>query len=213
MAAKWGLFLCDCRKTLPLDPQRLVFPTAPSVLAFASDPDRDIHDFATAVNQSRPDRVLISCCASPSLFNEALLNAGTQFSKVHFTNLKESCFSVHPDPEQAHAKATRLLRAAMEAAEAKGAPAYDPLNVGARILIAADDARGKQLAEDLGDIAQPFLVVPLAVVFLGILWGFSDRVQRDPVFRTVLALALLGTSLAVALSLAIHSTLAHIRID
>jgi hypothetical protein len=56
-------------------------------------------------------------------------------------------------------------------------------------------------------------LIPLGIVFLGILWWFSDRVQRDPVFRTVLALALLGTSLAVALSLAIHSTLVHIRIS
>ena len=55
-------------------------------------------------------------------------------------------------------------------------------------------------------------VIPLAVIFLGILWKFGDRVQRDSTLQTVLALSLLGTSLAVALSLGIHSALVHIRI-
>jgi len=55
-------------------------------------------------------------------------------------------------------------------------------------------------------------LVPLAAIFLGILWKFGDRVQRDSTLQTVLALSLLGTSLAVALSLGIHSALVHIRI-
>lgn len=55
-------------------------------------------------------------------------------------------------------------------------------------------------------------IIPLAVIFLGILWKFGDRVRRDPLLQTALALAILFTSLAVALSLGIHSTLVHIRI-
>jgi hypothetical protein len=55
-------------------------------------------------------------------------------------------------------------------------------------------------------------LIPLAVLFPGLLWKYGDRVQRDSIFQTVLALSLLGTSLAIALSLAIHSTLVHIRI-
>jgi hypothetical protein len=57
-----------------------------------------------------------------------------------------------------------------------------------------------------------FSVIPLAVIFLGILWKYGDRVQRETNLQTVLALTLLGTSLAVALSLAIHSILVHARI-
>jgi hypothetical protein len=57
-----------------------------------------------------------------------------------------------------------------------------------------------------------FSVIPLAVIFLGILWKYDDRVQREPKLQTALALTLLGTSLAVALSLAIHSILVHARI-
>lgn len=55
-------------------------------------------------------------------------------------------------------------------------------------------------------------LIPLGVVVLGLLWGAGERAQRDLVLQTVLALALLGTSLAVALSLGIHSTLVHIRL-
>jgi hypothetical protein len=56
-------------------------------------------------------------------------------------------------------------------------------------------------------------LVPLAVVFLAVLWADGDRLRQSPVLQTVAALALLGTSLAVALSLAIHSTLVHVRLS
>lgn len=55
-------------------------------------------------------------------------------------------------------------------------------------------------------------LVPLAVVFLGVLWGCGERPRRSLALQTVLALALMGTSLAIALSLGIHSTLVHIRL-
>ncbi|MBI2357491.1 MAG: hypothetical protein HYV04_01005 [Deltaproteobacteria bacterium] len=54
--------------------------------------------------------------------------------------------------------------------------------------------------------------IPLAVVFLGLLWWFGERLRQEAILRTALALALLTTSLAVALSLAIHSILVHVRI-
>jgi hypothetical protein len=56
-------------------------------------------------------------------------------------------------------------------------------------------------------------LIPLTIVFLGLLWKYDDRLEREPVLQHLLALSLLGTSLAVALSLAIHSTLVHIRIS
>jgi ferredoxin len=160
MADKWGLFLCNCHQTLSLDPERLVLPIAPSVLSFASYPETDIHEFAARANRERPDRVLIGCCAAPNLFEEAVNPDGLQAPKVHFVNLKESCFQVHSDPQQAHTKATRLLRAAMKTAEAQQAPAYNPLTTGGRILISTDSPQeGQQLAERLRDMAQPIFVV------------------------------------------------------
>ena len=163
MAAKWGLFLCNCEKTLSLDSQRLVLPIVPSVLSFASHPEIDVHEFAARAKREQLDRVLISCCAPPSLFDEALGPAGAQAPKVQFLNLKESCFQAHPDSKQAHAKATRLLRAAMETAEAQDTPTFNPLNAGGRILIATDSPQGVELAEQIRDVAQSFFVVAPAV--------------------------------------------------
>jgi hypothetical protein len=57
-----------------------------------------------------------------------------------------------------------------------------------------------------------FSLIPLAAVFLAIVWKYGERLQRDSAWQTALALALFGTSLSVALSLAIHSILVHVRI-
>lgn len=57
-----------------------------------------------------------------------------------------------------------------------------------------------------------FSIIPLAAIFLGVLWNYGEAVQSELKPQTVLALSLLGTSLAVALSLAIHSILVHARI-
>jgi len=159
MMGKWGVFLCDCRKTLPLDPQKLLLPIPP-VLSFASEPEAEVEEFAARVDREQASRVLIGCCVDQKLFDDALAQLSPRPPKAHFINLRESCFLPHADADKAHEKASRLLRAAMEAADAKETPTYNPLNVGRRILVAADGPRGKQLAERLRDIAQLFLVVP-----------------------------------------------------
>jgi hypothetical protein len=53
-------------------------------------------------------------------------------------------------------------------------------------------------------------VVPLGAVFLGVLWLTRARGLG---VRALLAIALLGTSLAIALSLAIHATIVHVRLS
>jgi ferredoxin/coenzyme F420-reducing hydrogenase delta subunit len=158
MTAKWGLFLCNCRRTLPLDLQKLVLPIAPAVLSVASEPSADIGEFAAAADRERPEQILIACCAAPDLFSNALDAAHAQSPKLHFVDLKEFCFSVHSETQQAHAKATRLLRMAMEAAEAKETPAYHPLNVGARVLITGGAPERNQLAKNLRDVARAIFV-------------------------------------------------------
>jgi hypothetical protein len=55
-------------------------------------------------------------------------------------------------------------------------------------------------------------LIPFAVIFLAIIWKYGERLARDSRLQLTLAVSLLGTSLAVALSLAIHSILVHIRI-
>lgn len=156
MVAKWGLFLCDCHQTLSIDAQQLDLPTP--YVQCASHPDTDVQPFATLAQRERLDHVCIACCASPTLFDEALGRAGARAPHIHYVNLKESCFWVHPDASQAHAKATRLLQAAMRSAEAQTEPAYNPLTVGGRVLIATDGPQGIQLAEQLRGVAQPLCV-------------------------------------------------------
>lgn len=160
MGANWGLFLCNCRQSLPLDPDQLIFPTAPSVFSFVSDPEKDFPDFGARVRHESPDRVLVGCCAPQSLFHEALEDSRLKAPKIHFLNLREACFRVHTDPEQAHAKATRLLRAAMEAAEAESELDYNPLKVGNRVLVGIGSPQGMRLVERLRDLVQPTWVVP-----------------------------------------------------
>jgi hypothetical protein len=57
-----------------------------------------------------------------------------------------------------------------------------------------------------------FSVIFCGILFFGTLWKYGDRLQRSPLLETTLTLSIIGTSFAVALSLAIHSILVHIRI-
>ncbi|HXG52928.1 MAG TPA: hypothetical protein VNN77_16135 [candidate division Zixibacteria bacterium] len=58
-----------------------------------------------------------------------------------------------------------------------------------------------------------FSLVVLAALFLGTLWRYDkERIERDVTLLRILSLSLFGTSFAVALSLAIHSILAHARV-
>ncbi|MGH7846990.1 MAG: 4Fe-4S dicluster domain-containing protein, partial [Candidatus Binatia bacterium] len=168
MGTNWGLFLCNCRQTLPIDRERLVFPIVPSVLSFASNPEIDVREFAARASRERLDRVVISCCAGAGIFEEAFGACGPQSPRVHYLDLKDSCFRPHADPEKAHGKAIRLLRAAMESAELDSQPVYNRLSAGNRILIASDDPQGAELAQRLRDVAQPFFVVDPSVSTLDV---------------------------------------------
>src|SRR5688572_8328262 len=130
MGMNWGLLFCNCRRTLALDPARLVLPIAPSVLSFASDPEFDIQEFAASANRERLDRVLISCCEGAGRFEEAVGASGAQSPRIQFLNLKDTCFFPDSDSEEAHGKASRLLRAAMECAELDLQPVYNRLSAG-----------------------------------------------------------------------------------
>jgi ferredoxin len=157
MAAKWGVFLCNCHQTVAIDPQRLDLPTP--YVQLASHPDTDLQSFAALAKRERLDRVLISCCAAPALFDDAFSITGPEAPKVHFVNLKEPCFWAHPDVEQAHVKASRLLRAAVRTVERQTEAVFHPLSAGGRILIATDTPLGQHLAARLQDVARPFLVL------------------------------------------------------
>ena len=162
MTTKWGLFLCNCCQTLAIDPQKIDLPTP--YVQLTSHPETDIHEFAALVKREGLERLLISCCTASESFNDILGAVDGASPKVDFVNLKDLCFGVHPDLEQAHDKAIRLLRAAMRSAEVQAEPAYNPLTAGGRILIAGDAPLGEQLAARLRDVAQPVGVVAADLV-------------------------------------------------
>lgn len=154
---QWGIFLCTCRQTLSIDAHRLDLPTP--YVQLASNPEIDVQAFATMVKRERLDRLLIGCCATPGLFEQTLGVTGANAPTLHYVNLKEPCFWAHTDTAQTHAKASRLLRAALQSAEVRAAPTYHPLHAGGRIVIMTDTGLGIRLAQQLGEAARPLLVI------------------------------------------------------
>ncbi len=194
MTAKWGIFLCNCRHTLALDPERFDLPT-PHV-QFATHPDDDLQEFADLVNRERCTHTMIACCDAPARFEDALRPAIGPSPKIDYADLKESCFAVHTDPREAHDKAGRLLRAALQAAEVQAEPRYLPLRSEGRVLIVADEPLAGDLARRLSSDSRPILVLsphapaveplPSWRVYRGELLDVSGRLGD---FRAVIGLA------------------------
>lgn len=162
--SEWAVFLCNCSQTLSIDAQQLTLPT--SHVQCVSHPDTDLPAFVEEVQQASHRRVLISCCESPTRFEDAFAALGSQAPQLHMVNLKHDCFRVHDDAAQAHIKAERLLKAAMRGAEMRPEPAYHPLTAEGRILIVVEedsDGLANRLSSQLRDVAQPIGVfVPSA---------------------------------------------------
>ncbi len=180
----WGVFLCNCSQTLPIDSQQLTLPTAH--IQFASHPDTDLLDFVEHVRQASCRRVLISCCESRTDFEDAFAALGSQAPQLHVVNLKEDCFRVHRDSAPAHAKANRLLQAAIRGAEVRPEPAYHPLTAEGRIVIVGgegstefENGLSNRLSRQLRDVAQPIGVFAPQGVYVDTA-GFT-RVYRGRV--------------------------------
>ena len=158
MPTSWGVFLCNCRRTLDIDPQQLDSPA--DLIYSATHPDTDAQTFVTRAQAANCQQILVGCCTPPSDIDAIFTQLGASISPLHVVNLRESCFWVHEDGEQAHDKASRLLQAAMQRAERQAEPAYLPLNAGERILIVGDAVQGAHLARQLREVAQPIGIVP-----------------------------------------------------
>jgi ferredoxin len=158
---RWGVALCSCNETLRLDPKRLGsllgLDTRPAL--FARLPRDEVHAFVDWAGQERADRVLVACCGPPELFQEALAAGGAGPVAPVVLNLRDQAFRPHAAGPGAEAKAARLLRAAMRAAESARPAPERPLRVGPTVLIATDRPEGFHLAQRLEGVARPVLVL------------------------------------------------------
>ena len=147
LAKRWGVFLCDCRSTLNMDLQKIGNPE--SLVVVATNPEKDIEDFASKADQLELEHVVVGCCAKPSIFEEAL-----QGKTLHFLDLKGKCFAPHSNLEQAHTKASKMIEAEIRVSniKAKNPVPVNPLQVGNRVVIFTEFSEGLKLASMLDEL-------------------------------------------------------------
>ncbi len=141
------MFLCDCRSTLNMDLQKIGNPA--SLVVVATNPEKDIEDFASKADQLELEHVVVGCCAKPSIFEEAL-----QGKTLHFLDLKGKCFAPHSNIEQAHTKASKMIEAEIRVSniKAKNPVPVNPLQVGNRVVIFTEFSEGLKLASMLDEL-------------------------------------------------------------
>ena len=146
---RWGAFLCDCRSTMNVDSKKIGNPM--SLVSVASNPEKEIHAFAKEADQQKLEHVVIGCCAEPSIFEDAL-----QGMNLHFIDLKRNCFSIHPDIQEAHSKALKMIHAEIEVSKirAKNPVKVNPLQVGNQVVIYTEFPEGLKLASMLKDMGE-----------------------------------------------------------
>ena len=147
LAKRWGVFLCDCRSTLNMDLQKIGNPA--SLVVVATNPEKDIEDFASKADQLELEHVVVGCCANPLIFEEAL-----QGKTLHFLDLKGKCFAPHSNLEQAHTKASKMIEAEIRVSniKAKNPVPVNPLQVGNRVVIFTEFSEGLKLASMLDEL-------------------------------------------------------------
>jgi len=158
---RWGLVLCTCNDTLPVDGKAIGRALRPGGVpaTFARLPRDELTGFMSLVARERYDRVLVACCAAQELFAEALAAAGVEGTPLSVVNLREACYWPHGDAAAATRKAIRLLRAAMRLSAQPAEVAERRLRAGRRVLIATDSPAGLQLARRLAEVAAPILLL------------------------------------------------------
>ena len=147
LAKRWGAFLCDCRSKLNVDLQKIGNPA--SLVVVATNPEKDIEDFASKADQLELEHVVVGCCAKPLMFEEAL-----QGKTLHFLDLKGKCFAPHSNLEQAHTKASKMIEAEIRVSniKAKNPVPVNPLQVGNRVVIFTEFSEGLKLPSMLDEL-------------------------------------------------------------
>jgi ferredoxin len=132
-----------------MDLQKIGNPA--SLVVVATNPEKDIEDFASKADQLELEHVVVGCCAKPLIFEEAL-----QGKTLHFLDLKGKCFAPHSNVEQAHTKASKMIEAEIRVSniKAKNPVPVNPLQVGNRVVIYTEFPEGLKLANMLKDMGE-----------------------------------------------------------
>ncbi|MFQ5839670.1 MAG: 4Fe-4S dicluster domain-containing protein [Candidatus Methylomirabilales bacterium] len=158
---RWGIFLCDCNRSLAIDPRAiqkaLGLPKKP-VLYSRLRLD-DVHALKYEAQKAKYQRLLVGCCGTRDFFVKELTSIGFREEQVRHLDLKEHCYWVEEDPAAANGKAARLLRAALEAEPDPQDRIELPVNTADNILIVADTPTAFPLAERLRDHTRVTLVL------------------------------------------------------
>ena len=155
MRQSWSFFLCSCVPTPPAD--FATWGLSEARVRVGRD-EGGLQQFAADLARHPPQQVLVACsCTDPAEIEATLSTAGLRMG-MHILDLGRFCFAVHA-PAEAHAKARRLIGAAVAAAEATPAYAENLLTVDPQVLIVADSPAGPALAQRLQDVAQPMVYI------------------------------------------------------
>lgn len=158
---RWGIFLCNCNDSLPVDLARITqILGPPGRLELYRRLRRDeIHTLKYLAQQEKYQHLVIGCCGGQAFFTEELATIGFSREQVHCLDLKESCYWPTEEKERANEKAARLIRAVFETVEVKRHPPETPVKGGDQIVIVADTPLAFPLARKLSPHARVSLLL------------------------------------------------------
>jgi heterodisulfide reductase subunit A len=180
-----GVFVCWCGENIArtVDVDRVVQEVAklPGVRCaqnykyMCSDPGQSM--IREKIVSEKLDGVVVASC-SPHMhlktFRKAAQTAGLNPYLLEIANIREHCSWVHPDREQATAKAIELIR--MAVAKVKNNHALEPIKVPVtrRALIVGGGVAGIQAALDIADAGYEVVMVEREPSIGGKMAGLSE---------------------------------------
>jgi heterodisulfide reductase subunit A-like polyferredoxin/coenzyme F420-reducing hydrogenase delta subunit len=158
---RWGIFLCNCNNSLPIDLTRInQILDLPDRLELYSRLRRDeIHTLKYLAQKEKYQHLLIGCCGGEGFFTEELMTIGFSREQVHCLDLKESCYWPTEEKDRANEKAARLIRAVLETVEVKRHAPETPVRGGNQVVIVADTPLAFPLARKLSTHAKVSLLL------------------------------------------------------
>lgn len=172
MKGRWGIHVCTCEGTLPIDAARLA-QLGPFV-DVGEHPRTSAAPLARKAREADMGGLLVACCQGAEPFRAAA-QAHAPAPEIVAVDHRARCFLTTADPAEANGKALRLLRGELRAAPRREPAEEVPLTVGKRVALVTDLPAGLTLAESLSETAG---VTPIVDPSLELPPGFPARRAR-----------------------------------